>query len=240
MGGHEHHELTGPPDAIDVAITVARVNDLVEQVDRLLRGPRPLPLTLAGDPILRTPAVPYDFSLPPAAWAELIAAMLETMHAAPGVGLAAPQIGLGIRVAVLEDRADISPEVAVQRERYPTSARVLVNPRYDRVTTDAADGDRGDQGAIAEFYEGCLSVPGYQAVVGRARSVRMRCLDENGRPVDEVVFGWAARIVAHEIDHLDGILYLDRAVTRSLATSSNLIDHFAGQSISSIRQILRF
>lgn len=208
--------------------------ELADLVTRLLAAPQPLPLVLAGDPVLRTPAEPYDFSLPAPLWVELIAAMRETMHAAPGVGLAAPQIGLGIRVAVLEDRADVSPEVAAQRQRYPTSPRVLVNPQYENVESDE------NQSAIAEFYEGCLSVPGYQAVVGRASSVRLRCLDENGRQVDELITGWAARIVAHETDHLDGILYLDRALTRSLATTSNLIDQFAGQPMSTIRRALRF
>ena len=214
------------------AITVAAVTDLTERVRQVLSGPRPLPLILAGDPVLRIPAEPYDFSLPPAEWTELIAAMLETMHAAPGVGLAAPQIGLGIRVAVLEDRADIAPEVAAQRQRYRTAPRVLVNPLYENVTDDVD--------ASAEFYEGCLSVPGYQAVVPRAPAVRLRCRDENGREVDELITGWAARIVAHEIDHLDGILYLDRALTRSLTTTTNLIDHWAGEPISGIRGVLGF
>lgn len=213
-------------------ITVAAVTDLTERVRHLLRDPSPLPLTLAGDPVLRTPAEPYDFSLPTADWVDLIAAMRATMHAAPGVGLAAPQIGLGIRVAVLEDRADVAPEVAEQRQRYPTPPRVLVNPSYENVVDEFEP--------AAEFYEGCLSVPGYQAVVPRARAVRLRCLDENGREVDEIVTGWAARIVAHETDHLDGILYLDRALTRSLATTSNLLDHWAGQPLSSIRGVLRF
>jgi peptide deformylase len=207
------------------------VTDLTERVRHLLGGPSPLPLTLAGDPVLRTPAEPYDFSLPAADWADLIAAMRATMHAAPGVGLAAPQIGLGIRVAVLEDRADVAPEVAEQRQRSPTPPRVLVNPSYQNVD---------EFEPAAEFYEGCLSVPGYQAVVPRARAVRLRCLDENGRAIDEIVSGWAARIVAHEIDHLDGILYLDRALTRSLATTSNLLDHWAAQSLSSIRGALGF
>lgn len=208
------------------------MQELTDRVQRLLTGPRPLPLVLAGDPVLRTPAAPYDYSLPTSDWTELIAAMRETMHAAPGVGLAAPQIGLGIRVAVFEDRADVAPELAAERQRYPTPPRVLVNPQYDNV---AMQGD-----PLAEFYEGCLSVPGYQAVVPRAGAVRLRCRDENGDAVNDLITGWAARIVAHEIDHLDGILYLDRALTRSLATTSNLIDRWAGQPMSTIRLCLGF
>jgi peptide deformylase len=204
-----------------------------DQVERLLEGPRPLPLVLAGDPVLRTPAAPYDFSLPGPLWSELLAAMRQTMHSAPGVGLAAPQIGLGIRVAVLEDPALVPPEIAVERDRFPVGFRVLVNPSYE--SADAAGGM-----PTASFYEGCLSVPGYQAVVTRSASVRLRCSDENGHAVDDTVNGWAARIVAHEIDHLDGVLYLDRALTRSLATSGNIAELYAGRPMTEIRAALGF
>ena len=77
-------------------------------------------------------------------------------------------------------------------------------------------------------------------MVARSRAVRLRCLDESGNEVDEVITGWAARIVAHETDHLNGVLYLDRALTRSLATSANLIDHWSGLPMSTIRVALGF
>lgn len=205
---------------------------LIENVQRLLDGPRPLPLVFAGDPVLRTPAAPYGFELPTELWSELIAAMRETMRAAPGVGLAAPQIGLGIRVAVLEDPATVTAEIAAERQRYPVLPRVLVNPRYQA----AGPVDAGP----VEFYEGCLSVPGYQAVVPRALTVRLTGQDEQGDDLDELVSGWAARIVAHETDHLDGTLYLDRALTRSLATTASLAGRWAGLSVSTIRQQLAF
>lgn len=204
------------------------MTELLERVLTLLDGPRPLPLVFAGDPVLRQPAVPYDFSLPDEVWTALLAAMFETMHAAPGVGLAAPQIGLGIRVAVIEDGAELPPDLAGERFRYPTPARVLVNPFY----LPAPD--------AVEFYEGCLSVPGYQAVVPRATTVRLRCQDERGAEIDQDVFGWAARIVAHETDHLDGILYVDRALTRSLTTTANLIDVWGGDPLTAIRRGLDF
>lgn len=209
---------------------------LADRVDRMLNGPRPLPLITAGAPVLRSPAERYDFSLPTDSWQELIAAMRETMQDAPGVGLAAPQIGLGIRVAVLEDRADIPADVSAERDRYPTAPRVLVNPSYRSVVPA-----RDDSGiATADFYEGCLSVPGYQAVVRRARTVRLRCSDENGDAVDELVHGWAARIVAHETDHLNGVLYLDRAFLRSLSSSANVLDLWAGSPMSAVRHALDF
>ena len=208
------------------------MTDLLEQVRVLLAGPRPLPLIFAGDPVLRRRAEPYDFSLPDDVWAELLRAMREAMHEAPGVGLAAPQIGLGVRVAFIEDPATVPPEIAVERNRYPTPARVIVNPVYEPATA-------GDDSA-AEFYEGCLSVPGYGAVVPRAGAVRLRCQDEFGRDVDEIVTGWTARIVAHETDHLNGILYLDRALTRSLSTNRNMVDVWNGSPLSVIRQELGF
>jgi len=207
------------------------VANLIDQVQRVLDGPRPLPLVLAGDPVLRTPSSAYDFSLPAFLWSELISAMRETMHAAPGVGLAAPQIGLGIQVAVLEDPATVPDEVAMERQRYPTPPRVLVNPRYSPA----------DDGRLkAEFFEGCLSVPGYQAVVPRASVVRLRCLDENGGTVDELVTGWAARIVAHETDHLNGVLYLDRALTRSLSSTASLAGRWSGVAMSEVRAAFGF
>lgn len=85
---------------------------------------------------------------------------------------------------------------------------MLVNPRYE-----AVDDQR------VSFYEGCLSVVGYQAVVARHRSVRLTGQDEHGGPLDEVVDGWTARIVQHETDHLAGTLYLDRARLRSLSAT---------------------
>ena len=178
---------------------------LADLVEELLGGPRPVPIVRAGDPVLRAGAQPYDGRLDQALFAALILAMRESMHAAPGVGLAAPQIGVPIAVAVIEDSAQVDPDVATAKQRYPVPFRVIVNPTYEAVTPETAT-----------FFEGCLSVPGYQAVVARAQRVRLRCLDETGRQVDEEVAGWHARIVAHETDHLNGTLYVDRADLRTL------------------------
>ncbi|SDP22384.1 peptide deformylase [Nakamurella panacisegetis] len=202
---------------------------LESQVDQLLAGPRPLPIVQAGHPVLRHRAEPYDFSLPADVFDHLIGAMRETMLTAPGVGLAAPQIGLGIQVAVLEDAAPVSSEVARVRDRTPLPFRVLVNPSYRPETDD-----------VAAFYEGCLSVPGYQAVVERAATVRLRALDQNGAPIDEIVTGWAARIVAHETDHLAGILYLDKAFTRSLTNNEHYLTRWAGATPQAARVELGF
>ena len=169
------------------------------------------PIVRAGHPALRAVAAPYDGQLAHDELSALLALMHRTMRAAPGVGLAAPQVGLPLALAVVEDPGGIDPDVAAVRERVPVPFRVLVNPRYVAV---------GDERAA--FYEGCLSVVGYQAVVLRARQVHLTGADERGAPLDEVLTGWPARIVAHETDHLGGVLYVDRAELRSLTATDDL------------------
>ncbi|MFI8946193.1 peptide deformylase [Streptomyces sp. NPDC053750] len=191
--------------------------DLAERVEELLAADGPLPIVSAGDPVLRRPAEPFDGQLAPALLARFVEALRVTMRAAPGVGLAAPQVGVGLRIAVIEDPALVPDEVRVARGRVPQPFRVLVDPSYEPVGP-----------ARAAFFEGCLSVPGWQAVVARHAEVRLRAWDEQGRVVDEVFSGWPARIVQHETDHLDGTLYLDRAELRSLA-SNRAVAEFWGQ-----------
>jgi peptide deformylase len=119
---------------------------------------------------------------------ELVRDMFETMHAASGVGLAAPQVGVGKRVIVV----DVSP---VEKESPPLA---LVNPEIVEC------------GGSVEGMEGCLSVPGIEGVVSRAESVLVRGLDPEGQPVRLRVTGFLARALQHEIDHLDGVLFIDR------------------------------
>ncbi len=186
------------------------LSDLVEE---LLDHEGPLPIVAAGDPVLRQPAERFDGQLDAGLLARFVAALRATMHAAPGVGLAAPQVGVPLRLAVIEDPAPVSEEVRLARGRVPQPFRVLVNPSYE-----GAGAER------AAFFEGCLSVPGWQAVVERHAQVRLRALDERGREVDEVFSGWPARIVQHETDHLDGTLYLDRAELRSLSSNQAMAE----------------
>ncbi|MFF7604344.1 peptide deformylase [Streptomyces parvulus] len=181
---------------------------LAERVEELLAPGGPLPIVEAGDPVLRRVTEPYDGQLAPALLARFVEALRLTMHAAPGVGLAAPQVGVELRIAVVEDPAPVPEEVRAARGRVPQPFRVLVDPVYEPVGAERA-----------AFFEGCLSVPGWQAVVARPAHVRLRATDEHGHAVDEVFSGWPARIVQHETDHLDGTLYLDRAEPRSLSSS---------------------
>ncbi|MFF9060719.1 peptide deformylase [Streptomyces sp. NPDC014882] len=189
---------------------------LAERVEELLAVGGPLPIVSAGDPVLRTGTERYDGQLGPALLARFVEALRVTMRAAPGVGLAAPQVGVELRIAVIEDPAPVPEEVRAARGRVPQPFRVLVNPAYARVGSDRV-----------AFFEGCLSVPGWQAVVARPAEVRLTGQDETGRELDEVFGGWPARIVQHETDHLDGLLYLDRAELRSLSANETVARRWA-------------
>jgi peptide deformylase len=183
-----------------------------------------------GHPVLRT--IGRDLApeeLPKLA--ELIANMRDTMRDAPGVGLAAPQIGESLQLAVVEDRAEYQSratrEELAERERSPVAFQVLINPKL--TVTDPTP---------LEFFEGCLSVEGYLALVPRARGVRVEALDENGRPVTIDAVGWHARILQHEIDHLNGRLYIDRMRTRTFCTQDHYYAHWRQLSVKEVLQIL--
>ncbi len=138
------------------------------------------------DPRLRKKAQPVREFGPELA--RLVADMADTMYAAPGVGLAAPQIGVSLRVVVI----DITPKEEGR------DLKVLVNPRI-----------LDPEGEIIDT-EGCLSVIEYSAKVKRAAKIRVEAQDLEGRPFSFVAEEWFARVVQHEVDHLDGILYIDR------------------------------
>jgi peptide deformylase len=146
---------------------------------------------------------------------DLIEHMRDTMRAAPGVGLAAPQIGVPLQIAVVEDREEyhrkLSAEQLLERRRKPVPFHVLINPRI--VARDEAS---------VEFFEGCLSVTGFAAIVPRARAITVEYLDEHAEAKSVEAVGWYARILQHEIDHLNGVLYVDRMHSRSLMTIENL------------------
>ncbi|MFC5827880.1 peptide deformylase [Nonomuraea insulae] len=186
------------------------MKNLAERVRALLAEPRPWSVTQIGDPVLRRTAEPYDGQLPDDLLRELLDAMFEHLPGV-GVGLAAPQIGIPLALAVIEDPAEVPPEIAAERGRVPRPPLELVNP----VVTPLGF-------AYQAFYEGCLSVEGLTAVVPRHTHVRLSALDGDGRPYEVELSGWPARIAQHETDHLNGVLYLDRAEPRSLSTVANL------------------
>jgi peptide deformylase len=157
----------------------------------------------------------------------LIRDMQETMHDAPGVGLAAPQVGLALQLAVIEDREELLRTLPVEelaeKERRPVPFHVLINPELTLL---------GDE--KVEFQEGCLSLVGYSAFVPRARRIRVAYLDEHGERQSLEASGWHARIVQHEIDHLRGVLYIDRMRSRTFASLDNWNRHWKGQTTENI------
>ena len=138
------------------------------------------------EPVLKKKAAPvtvFDDDLQ-----KLIDDMLETMYAAPGVGLAAPQVGVSKRLAVID--------ISSREEQYPLI--VLVNPSILK-----------SEGEI-EFEEGCLSIPEYTAKVKRAEQLIVGCSDREGNQMEIEAGGLLAIAIQHEIDHLDGLLFIDR------------------------------
>jgi peptide deformylase len=145
-----------------------------------------LPIRTYPDPVLRVrcPDVEiFDVELE-----SLAADMVETMHAAPGVGLAAPQVGVTRRIAVVDTTVGEDDHALL----------VLVNPVVVQQTGDETD------------FEGCLSIPDFSEKVKRPRSVVVEAQSLDGAPVTLEVEGFLARVICHEIDHLDGVLFVDR------------------------------
>jgi len=194
------------------------------------------PIVQVGDPVLRGVAKPVDpREIATPAFQALVARMIAAMRAAPGVGLAAPQLGIPLRVIVLEDNAErmkaLNPLEISERGRVAFGPRVFVNPVLHAV------GDGGPTGKPI-FFEGCLSVSGFAGLVRRFAEVEVSGLDEHGAPQTWRVKGWPARILQHEVDHLDGTLYVDRMETRSFATQAHAKARFAGKPIAEILESL--
>lgn len=192
-----------------------------------------LKLVQAGDPVLRQRA--RELSLKEISSPEivrLLGDMHETLRDAPGVGLAAPQVGVPVQLAIVEDRPeytrDLSAEQLAQRERTPVPFHVIINPILEPAGN-----------AKVEFFEGCLSLEGFTALVPRFREVRVSCLDEQGQARVIEARGWYARILQHEIDHLNGTLYIDRMRSRSFSSLENFTRHWRGKSTPDVLSALQ-
>ncbi len=151
-----------------------------------------LPVYVVGSPVLRKVAEDIDASYPEVK--ELISNMFDTMYFSDGVGLAAPQVGKSIRLFVI----DASP----MAEDYPELEK------FKRVFINATIIERF--GEPWSFNEGCLSIPNLRENVIREESIRMQYLDENFQPHEDVFSGVAARVIQHEYDHLEGVLFIDK------------------------------
>lgn len=208
-------------------------------VERLLKSAGAegiLPIVAAGEPVLRQHSEKYSGQLTEKTLGKLIEAMRVTMLDAPGVGLAAPQVGIPLAFAVVEDHVrddddddgesggfdsdDASDDTddddyADPRELAEFPFHVIINPHYEPAGAETRS-----------FYEGCLSVPGFQAVRKRWLDITATWQDETGAKHSERLHGWPARIFQHETDHLSGELYLDKAEIRSLSTDDNLGEYW--------------
>lgn len=155
-----------------------------------------------GDPVLKTKAKNLAADLPATDLQQLIADMYETMYFAHGVGLAAPQIGKGVRLFVM----DSGPMVEVDEEDRE-EGEILEAPIKRAFLNPVMVSETGEEWG---FEEGCLSIPGVRELVNRPADIVLRYEDENHQPREEAFSGMAARIIQHEYDHLEGILFTDK------------------------------
>jgi peptide deformylase len=183
----------------------------------------------AGHQLLRSPAAavpPHLFNN--SALTDLIGLMKIAMRDAPGVGLAAPQIGVPLQVIVLEDTETLmrflTPQEREERGRSPVPFQAWINPSMKPLSDEQA-----------ELFEGCLSVPGFEAKVKRYVHIEVDGFDETGKRKGPLEMrGWPARIVQHEIDHLNGTLYVDRMDSKTLAARASREDHALSDLIASL------
>ncbi|KAI3982027.1 hypothetical protein MKX01_018933 [Papaver californicum] len=170
----------------------------------------------AGDPVLHEPA--RDVSVDEIGTEKIeriIDNMIKVMRQAPGVGLAAPQIGIPLKIIVLEDTQEYigyAPKQDIKaQDRRVFDLLVILNPKLEK---------KGSKTAL--FFEGCLSVDGFRAVVERHLEVEVTGFGRDGKPLKVEASGWQARILQHECDHLDGTIYVDRMVPKTFRTVENL------------------
>ena len=193
-------------------MAIAKVNIIEAGAGVLRERARDVPLHLMKSEVLK------DF----------VRIMLAAMKDAPGVGLAAPQLGVSLRIIVFRDTEEnaryLTSKERDDRVRAAIGPEVWINPLFKPLSEKKVN-----------FLEGCLSVPGVQAMVERFEEVELRGLDEDGRQKEPLrLTGWPARIVQHEIDHLNGILYVDRMDSKTLVTQG----HLAWQETEDLKALL--
>jgi peptide deformylase len=174
-----------------------------------------LKLYQAGQPILRKSAKLVTKSqLTSQKTQTIIDFMIATLRDAPGVGIAAPQIGESLQIIVVEDKAayheTVPADVLKEQGRKPVGLKVLINPKLESVDNK-----------LSFYFEGCLSVEGFAAVVPRMTAVKVTAWDRTGKDVSYLARGWQARILQHEVDHLQGKLYVDSMIPQSFMAIKN-------------------
>lgn len=174
-----------------------------------------LKITQTGDDTLRKTAQPVTKTqLASKKIQDLIDLMIDTLHDAPGVGMAAPQVGEPLQLLVIHDKKDYHDQVPApllaEQRRKAIPITVLVNPVLTVINPDQVT-----------YFEGCLSIDGYVGAVQRAKQVTVTGWDRHGQEISITASDWYARILQHEIDHLVGILYVDKINLKSFINQKN-------------------
>lgn len=182
----------------------------------------------AGHPILRNQSkLVTKNQLAKESTQELIDHMIATLRDVPGVGLAAPQVGESLQIIILDDQKKyhepIPKRVLQQQGRREVPLTVLVNPKLEILNEE-----------MAVFFEGCLSVDGYLGPVPRAIRVHVKAWDRHGVLFSYVAEGWHARMLQHELDHLQGALYVDRMIPKGFMTAKNFVNLWRDSSQAKI------
>lgn len=185
-----------------------------------------------GDDALRMPAKKVTpEQLKAGTTQQLIDLMIATLRDKPGIGLAAPQVGESLRIIVIEDKKQyhtkLNPELLKIQNRKPVALKVIVNPVIQVIDE-----------TINTFFEGCLSVDGYRALVPRANKLQVTGLDRTGDSISFAAEGWSARIIQHEVDHLDGIVYVDKMHSKSFMTEGNYSKNWSEAPPASINELI--
>lgn len=169
------------------------------------------PIVAVGDQVLKTRAKELPADLPAAELQELVQNMFETMYSAHGVGLAAPQIGRGVRLFVMDSGPMVEPDDDDEPTTEPLDAATQMAPAELAIKRAFLNPQMvSETGEEWGFEEGCLSIPGIREMVQRCPDIVLRYEDENRQLHEEAFTGMAARIIQHEYDHLEGILFTDK------------------------------
>lgn len=181
-----------------------------------------LPIYVYGAEVLRETAKEIDYA-GYEGLQELIANMQETMEKADGVGIAAPQVGLAIRLLIVDGApfGEDDPELAAFR-------RVMINPQLLEASEETA-----------EYNEGCLSVPDIHADITRPAKIKVKYLNQNGEEVTEEFDGFKCRMIQHEMDHLDGKMFVDRATPIRKKMIAAKLNKIAGGNVRTHYKVAR-
>lgn len=211
--GSAFNLIPGRRSRTSTSLSIARAGWLLGLGEKKQTIPE---IVKAGDPVLHEPAREVTSEeIGSDKVQKIIDDMILAMRKTPGVGLAAPQIGVPLQIIVLEDTKEYisyaPKELTKAQDRRPFDLRVVINPKLEKI---------GNRTAL--FFEGCLSVDGYRAMVERHLEVKVTGLDRKGEAISINASGWQARILQHECDHLSGTLYVDKMVKKTFRVVENL------------------